>query len=158
MVRSPFVFGRSSGFTLPELIAVIVIIGILVVVAAPKLTGSGFNEARLFNETTAALRYAQSAALAMQRTVCVCCTSTTVALRYLPTYGDTACNCSTSPGLTPPGGGTAPYQITAQGSVTFSAFPSFYFDRLGRPSAAQTLSITGYGTSIAVEAESGYVH
>jgi len=146
------------GFSLPELISILVISTILVAVLAPRFTGSGINEGRLANEATAALRYAQSAALAMQRTVCVSFTSTTVTFNYVGTYGVTNCADPSATGLTPPGGGTGPYQIVAQSPAAFTVFPaSFSFDRAGRPSAAQSITLSN-GTLITVEAESGYVH
>jgi len=113
------------------------------------------------------LRYPQSTALATQRTVCAAFTATSVTLTYdnsawSPTISTT---CNTN--LVGPSGNPAPYTITAQGSATFSAPPaSVKFDRLGRPydnagvllSSAQTVTVTGYSTSITIEAESGYVH
>jgi MSHA pilin protein MshC len=148
---------QTRGFTLPELIAVLVIASILGAVAAPRLIGSGYNEARLFNETTAALRYARNAALAKQRTVCVAYSTlpTQVKLRYRSTRDAGACDTD----LMPPGGGPAPYQVTAQGGAVFSGtFTDFSFDLVGRPSAAQNFSVSGASGSIVVEAETGYVH
>ncbi len=147
------------GFTLPEVIAVLVIIGVLAAIAGPRFLRTGFDEARFAQESTSALRYAQSAALAMQRTVCVTATATSLTLQYVGTYGVTNCADPSVTGLMPPGGGAAPYQVTASGSVVFTAGApaSFSFDRAGRPSAAQALTVTG-GAQIFVEAESGYVH
>jgi MSHA pilin protein MshC len=142
----------GRGFTLPELIAVLLILAILSVVALPRFWGSEYEEARFHDETTAALRFAHRSALAMQRTVCVAFTATTVTLTYDPNYGTAAC----APGLPGPGGAPAPYTVTAEGSASFSAVPTnFNFDRLGRASLGQ--SITVAGRTIVVEAESGYV-
>jgi MSHA pilin protein MshC len=157
----------ERGFTLPELIAVLVILGILAAVAAPKLVTSGINEARLLNETTAALRYAQSAALAMQRTVCVNFTNNTVALKYdnAPYSATIATACPVTPvgDLVSPGGASA-YTVQAQGAATFTTFPSgLQFDRIGRPykagallSAAEVIVLSN-GLQITVERETGYV-
>ncbi len=128
---------------------------VLAVIAAPRFWGGGFDEARLFDEASSALRYAQRSAISMQRTVCASFTATTLTLTYDATYGSTTCGAA---GLLGPGGAPAPYTVTAQGSATFTAFPaSFTFDRVGRPSAAQTITVSG-GRQILVEAESGYVH
>lgn len=157
MVRSPFFLrGASRGFTLPELIAVMVIAGVLLAVAAPKFIGSsGFDSTRLYHETIAALRYAQSSSLAMQRTVCATFTSTTLTLTYASAYGASSCDTN----LVGPGGSTPPYKVTAQGSATYASFPaSVNFDRVGKPTSGPTITITGFSTSIAIEAESGYVH
>ncbi len=132
-----------------------VIASILLAVGAARFIGSGFNEARLYNETLAGLRYAQSAALAMQRTVCVTFTATSLTLTYASAYGSSTCNTN----LTALAADAGPYTVTAQGSATFAPTPTaLSFDRVGRPNAAQTISIGNYSPSITVEAESGYVH
>jgi len=143
----------GRGFTLPELVAVLLILGVLSIVAVPRFWGSEYDEARFYDETTAALRFAHRSALAMQRTVCVAFTATTVTLTYDPNYGTGVC----SAGLPGPAGAPAPYTVTAAGAAFFAAVPmNFSFDRLGRASLGQT--ITAGGRTIVVEAESGYVH
>jgi MSHA pilin protein MshC len=143
------------------------------VVAIPRLTRSSFDEARLFDETQAALRYAQRTAQASQRTVCVYMTSTTVTLGYRQNYGDIACTLpidglSTNDRPLPaPGavGAASTYTVTRQGSATISpASLSFYFDRVGKPhllSEPPNFSnqvITVGARSMTIEAETGYVH
>lgn len=138
------------------------IASILAVVAIPRLSRSAFDDGRLYDETNAALRYAQRVALAWQRTVCVSITSTGVTLRYRSAYGDTSCTYSAADtALLAPGAasGAATYTVTRQGAATLSPAVNFYFDRLGRPSfaSAQTITISA-SRSIVVEAETGYVH
>ncbi len=157
------------GFTLPELIGVLVISGVLLAVLAPRFLGSGFNESRLYNETLAALRYAQSAALAAQRTVCVTfstATPSTATLTYDNGAYSAAISLTCSANLVPPGGGTS-YVVTAQGSAAYSSVPSVIkFDRQGRPYDSTntllgtngTVSISGFPNSITIEAGSGYAH
>ena len=130
----------------------ITIAAVIAVVALPRLSTSAFDEVKFYDETSAALRYAQATAVAIQRTVCVTSTGTQVTLTYASAYGAGACNTN----LAPPGGGGSPYTVTAQGSAGSPAF-SFSFDRVGRPSAAQTINLNG-GRQILVEAETGYVH
>jgi MSHA pilin protein MshC len=147
--------------SLIELVTVLLIASILAVVAIPRLTRTTFDEARLFDETQAALRYAQRAALASQRTVCVYITSTTVTLRYRSAYGDTSCNPGTDSALPAPGavGAASTYTVTREGSATISPGAlNFYFDRVGRPSFASNQAITAGGRSMTIEAETGYVH
>ena len=134
-----------------ELVAVILIAGIIAVVALPRFSTSAFDEVRFYDETSAALRYAQATAVAHQRTVCVTSTGTQVTLTYASAYSAAACDSN----LAPPGGGGAPYTVSAQGGAGSPAF-SFTFDRVGRPSAAQTITLNG-GRQILVEAETGYV-
>jgi type II secretory pathway pseudopilin PulG len=136
-----------------ELVTVLIIVGILSVVIAPRFWGSTFDEAKFFDEATTALRYAQRSATAMQRTVCVGFAGNTITLTYDTVYGSSACG-------TPLGGpsGAASYVVTAQGGGGFAAAPaSFNFDRVGRPSNPQTLSLLG-GFQIVVENETGFVH
>lgn len=150
---SPFYCQFAAGFTLAELVAVILIAAILAVVAIPRFTRAGFDEAQLYDETVAALHYAQRTAVAYQRTVCATFVGNNqLVLTYAATYGSTTCNTN----LAPPGGTGASYVVAAPGSATYTAASSFSFDLLGKPSAAQTIALSGGGT-ITVEPETGYV-
>jgi MSHA pilin protein MshC len=152
---SPFCFGcRAAGFSLMELVAVLVVLGVLAVVIMPRFWGSTFDEAKFFDESITALRYAQRSALTMQRTVCVAFTGTTITLTYDNVYGGATCP---GTGLPRPDG-ASPYVVTAPSGGGFTAVPAgFRFDRAGAPSAAQTLSLSG-GHQIIVEAVTGHVH
>ena len=60
----------SPGFTLIELIMVIVLVGVLSVFIAPKLFNSDdFNARGFHDQTLAFLRYAQKTAIAQRRPV-----------------------------------------------------------------------------------------
>jgi MSHA pilin protein MshC len=152
--RGSFFYFRLAGFTIPELVTVMIIVGVISAIALPKFSAStyGEDELRLYDQTFSALRYAQRAATTMQRNVCATFTSTQLTLTYGATYG-AACG----PGLIGPGGAAAPYTVTAQGSVTFTAATTFTYDRVGRPGTGQTITISG-GKQIVIEAETGYVH
>src|SRR5213075_189511 len=113
-----FIPVRIGGFTLTELTIVLVVIGVLAVLAVPRLTRATFDEARLHEETLAALRYAQRTAVTRQRTVCVSVGATTLTLRYRSAYGNNACtyNAGDADLPAPAGTGTATtYTVTAQG-------------------------------------------
>ena len=76
------------GFTLIELIMVIVILGVLAVFAAPKMfDNSTFTGRGLHDETLALLRYAQKSAIAQRRTVCVSFTGTGASLTVASSAG-----------------------------------------------------------------------
>ena len=63
---------RLRGFTLIELIMVIVMLGVLAVFAAPRIFNTGDFNARGFrDETLGLLRIAQKTAIAQRRAVCV---------------------------------------------------------------------------------------
>ena len=81
----------QQGFTLVELILVIVLMGILAIYAAPRFNSSDFNARGFHDQTLALLRYAQKSAVAQRRTVCVAFTSTTVSLRLVSASGSSDC-------------------------------------------------------------------
>jgi MSHA pilin protein MshC len=150
----------QRGFTLMELITVMVIIGIVAVVAVPRFFDRTSFASRGFNDQViSTLRYAQKAAVAQHRFVCVGFTVSSITL----TYGTTAA--CTSGGLTSPTGQTPTALIptvAAPSGVTFTApaaGTTFSFDRLGRAIAPPaTITVSGYTASIKVEAETGFVH
>jgi MSHA pilin protein MshC len=162
MGRKSARFGSQAGFTLIELVMVIVLMGILCLYVAPHVFGVAQVNARgLHNETLAFLRYAQKTAIAQRRVVCLSFTpgSATLHINALPTLG--ACD---TPLIGPTGG--LPGTLTARAGATFSALPGdFNFNGLGQPVnafggalARQTLQVTGSGYAITVEASTGYVH
>ena len=89
---------RQRGFTLIELIMVIIMLGVLAVFAAPRMFDSSDFYARGFHdETLALLRYAQKAAIAQRRTVCVTFSTTAPASATLSIASAAALNaCSIS--------------------------------------------------------------
>ena len=142
----------QRGFTLTELVVVLILTGVLAAVAAPLLSTTVVDEVRFHSETQAFLRYAQKTAISKRRNVCVAFTVTTVTATISNAFGG---GCSTA--LTGPGG-ISPYAATARGNATFTAVPTaIIFDASGAPNNPQTLLLSG-STSIVVEAGSGYVH
>ena len=143
----------QRGFTMVELITVMVIAGVLVAVAAANYFSTTEFESRgFYDQIMSTLRYAQKAAIAQNRYVCVAFTTSGVTL----TYGTTS-SCADG-NLTSPAGVT-PYTVTST-SVTLSGYTTpLYFDALGKPNVAESIAVSGYTTaSITVEAETGYVH
>jgi MSHA pilin protein MshC len=152
--------GGVDGFTLIELVVTMIIVGILAVVAMPRLNTNTFDTTGFYQEAISSVRYAQKEAVAKHRVVCVTLAASSVTVRYAKTTGTT---CDTE--LVSPRG-ASPFTITAKNGVTLSPVTSFLFDPLGRPRttsntalAQLTVSITGDGTqSFVIEAETGYVH
>jgi len=142
--------GNQRGFTLVELIMTMVIVGILAVFAAPRFLGTNVFQSRGFaDQVQASLRYAQKIAIAQHRFVCV-----TIAGNSLSLATGTTAACGT-PLTSLSGGGD--YVVGAPSGITV-ADASFNFNALGRPSAAQDITVSGHATHIIVEAETGYVH
>lgn len=149
------------GFTLIELIMVMVLLGILAAYAAPRIFNrSDFDARGLHDMTMAYLRYAQKSAIAQRRQVCVAYTASTVTLTIASAAGTGAC-----PAATAMNGPDGQASLNAPAGVTFSPTPpTLAFDGLGQPlddtgavlTGART--VNGAGTPITIEATTGYVH
>ena len=150
---------RRRGFTLPELVMTIVIIGILAVVAAPRFVSwKGFASRGFYDEAQGVVRLAQKTAIAWRRSIFVCVTASAVSAA-----SDSSCSAAfylAHP--TTPGGQLT---STAPTGVTLSPVGNFSFDGLGRPSTLTPVTITLNSTiaddpvrQIWVESETGYVH
>ena len=148
---------QLHGFTLVELVVIIILVGILAVVAIPRLTGIGsYDTLGFYDRVASGLRYAQKQAIAKRRNVCATFSATSVTFSFASAAGSAQpCNAN----LVGPAG-QSPYTLAPEGSgIAFTATPAnFSFDALGRPSTGQIISITGDGTrTLTVEPETGYV-
>jgi len=152
---------RSAGFTLPELVVTLVVIGILAAVVIPRFAQkSDFDAFGYAEQTREALRFAQKSAIAKRRLVCVAIASNSISIQFASAFGASSCNTALINPATGKAYGLAS-QDAAPSGVSINAL-SFNFDALGRPSftANQTLNVAGGSTtqSIIIEAETGYVH
>lgn len=150
---------QHRGFSLIELVVVIVVLGIVAAVVIPRWQGgSGFDARALHDQIVAALRYAQKSAIAARRTVCVSfASSTQISFAISNAYPATDCSAGTA--LVGPDGGVL--TVTASGTNSFAASPaSLTFDAAGRPGSAASIAVAGLPSAlnIVVEAETGYVH
>jgi MSHA pilin protein MshC len=164
---------RARGFTLIELIMVIVILGVLAVFAAPRIFNSGdFNARGFHDETLSLLRYAQKTAVAQRRTVCIALVAgppATAKLRVASAPADPVCDASlVGPNRNCAGGPTGEQGcITAPSGVSFSTMPTgpatLSFNGLGQPTATSlTIQVANSAVpisqTITVESNTGYVH
>ena len=145
--------GSSRGFTMVELILVMVIAGILAAVAIPRLVGKNSFDTRGFTDQLAStVRFAQKLAISQRTPVFVQFTASDATLCY-----DAGCT-SFAPGP----GGEKPYTVTAPDGLAIVAVPVLQFDASGGTStlAAQLdIQVNGAGAyHVLVERETGYVH
>jgi len=158
--RASVVTGRNRqrGFTLVELITVMVIVGILAVAVLPRFFDANTFQSRGFNDQViSSLRYAQKVAIAQHRFVCVNTAANTILLSQGATNA-----CGTPLPRTFDGGDdcnalhNGEYCVAAPNGVNVGA-TVLSFDALGRPSSMSCITVSGNNT-IKVEAETGYVH
>lgn len=148
----------EQGYTIIELVVVIVILGVIGVVAGPRFfSSSDFDGRAYYDELSSALRYGQKVAVATGCPVRVSITSTSYALSQQSALSG-HCNPSDSSFpvavLLPSGEavtGNAPAGVTAAPATTF------LFDAEGRTSLGGDEALTVGGFSLTVEAGTGLV-
>jgi MSHA pilin protein MshC len=148
---------RSLGYTIVELITVMVVLGIISAIAIPRLMGNDMAGPAFRAELVSALRYAQKTAVSHRRLVCATVTATAVSLSIASAGNSSACNTA----LALPDG-SASY-MSKDSAVTASAV-NLYFQPTGTITSngagtittAASITVTGL-TSIAVQGATGYV-
>lgn len=150
---------REYGFTIVELVAVMVIVGIIAAISAPRFVGVDAFDARgSYGTLTAALRYAQKTAIAQRRTVYANLNTSTriVCLGYTTNCNSAVLDPSTQTAYTK----TLSNNVSISGSTT-----TVGFDGLGRPVPNSTTTLTIQNAvvpsestrTITIEQDTGYV-
>lgn len=175
--RATFLAGRgAAGFTLVELVVIMIVVGILAAVVMPRMSLIGGFSARGYaDQIEAYLRYAQKSALAQRRVTrleLADCTVADGACNAAPRYCIAAAyavppTCATAcPASGCSGGWCAmalPGQFhSPQNHVAVSNAGTVCFDPLGRPSTGRTIVVSdengGLVRNVVIESETGYVH
>ena len=152
---------RCRGFTTIELVAVIVLMGVLVVVALPRMEGALAQRGDHWrDQVLAALRHAQATAQSHRRLVCASVATDAVSLSIATANPATACTQSL-----PGPDGQAAYASDRRGIAT-SVSPAgvLYFqpngritsDGAGATATDRSITIDGQD-AIVVVAETGHV-
>ena len=150
---------RQPGFTLVELVLVLVLLAVLSVVAIPSLSGGDGLKSHAFGEQVrATLRFAQKTAVSHRRLVCATFSASSVTLSIATVFPASACN-TAMPSPT----GSATYANSS--SATVSPTNALYFqpsgnvtsDAAGTTIVSPVLAITD-ARSITIYGETGYVN
>ncbi|BAO28637.1 prepilin-type N-terminal cleavage/methylation domain-containing protein [Sulfuritalea hydrogenivorans] len=137
----------QRGFTIIELVVVIVILGIMAVVVLPRMDSlGGFEAAGFRDQTVAILRFAQKSALAQRRAVCVSVGATGVTLTIdTTTPPNDSCDAALVPPFTPRAGSGL-------------AGSGFSFLRMGQTNQGSDITLTIAGADpVRIDAVTGYV-
>jgi len=146
---------RMRGFSLIELVVIMIIAGILAAIAIPRFTDSESKATWYHEQALSAVRFAQRQAVAQRRNVYVCInTSSVLNIDY-----DAACAVANAQTCT---SSAVAIQIPQKfcgpaGANNSSTTTPFSFDALGQPSPIGGVSVTVSGRSINVTAQTGYV-
>lgn len=143
----------ENGFSLVELVTVLVIVGVLAAIALPRFVGTtAFTDQASVDRVISAVRYAQEQAMSRNRHV-----------RFHfsgQDYGVEVWDGSNWNAIPVPGTGNATW--TLPGDVRFSTSGQREFDGLGRPDPGpcgpgNTIELTS-GASLRIECETGFAH
>ncbi len=150
--------GTSSGFTLTELVTVLVILGIIAAFTAPRFFDrTVFDEFGFYQELVAALRYGSKIAVGSGCPVQVSISASGYALAQQAGSGNRCDSADSSwavsvllpdgqaaTGSTPPG-------------VSLGPVVTYLYDGLGRTDLASDQTISVGSRTLVVQAQSGYV-
>jgi MSHA pilin protein MshC len=143
----------TKGFTLLELVMVILIVSVLGIVAVPRLNNIGLFQAQGFaDQFEQTLRYAQKSAIAHHRLVCVNISTNSVSLTVANLSTDSSCSLNL---ILPERNSNA---LSIPTGISISPTMSLTFNALGQANSYVTFTVSNASHAIIVEQETGYVH
>jgi MSHA pilin protein MshC len=145
----------QAGFSLLELVIVISLVSIIAVYAIPKLNLDVFRETGYVQQAAAAIRYAQKQAIASGCSVEVAITAGGCNVNWNNPSAAAGCPADNTD-IPNPGTGNNDFCEDSTPGATGDLPTVFTFDKIGRPSAAQSIDLGD--KTLAVEAETGYTH
>jgi MSHA pilin protein MshC len=148
---------KNSGYTVLELITIIILIGVLSIVVVSRFDLNPFQVVGFEQELRSAIRFAQKFAIVSGCEVQVTVNAGGYGMRVrddADTDGCLAAGDGFGTLLNNPSGGT--FTGTPPSGVAITSGLIFIYDRQGRPSVSGT--IVAGGQNIVIEAGSGYVH
>ncbi len=155
---------NAKGFTLVELVVMLVVIAILAAIAIPRfVSGDAFSSRSFFDESRSIVRYAQKVAIAQRRLVFVNVTPTRVEACYdAPCLARVPSPVDASDALGAHTDSTETRWKLDAGRITMNVV-NFTFNGLGQPSAGVVITFTSIvpddpARSITVVNQTGYVY
>ncbi len=151
-----------SGFTLIELVMIILVLSILAVYVAPKFDITIFRNSNFLLQAKSSIRYAQKQAVASGCNVELNINASGCNVEWSNPSADSSCPADTTP-INSPSNGSANFCNNSTPSATPTG-GNFRFDNIGRPMdtsdnlLAIAKSIVIGDRTILVEAETGYTH
>jgi len=152
----------QAGFTVVELLAVLILVGVLAAVALPRLNAvDGLRSDNWREQTIAGLRLAQATAVGHRRLVCASFNGSRLQLQIAAVNPASSCSSALRG---PDGSSDFGSTLPASGGVTVAPAGTIYFQPSGRATldgagtqvSARSLSVSGTA-AITVHGESGHV-
>ena len=138
---------KRRGFTLIEMVVVILLVGILSAIVIPRISFDSFRETGGFQQGIAMIRFGQKLAISSGCQVDVSLGASSCTLTFNGCTGATIPNPAT--------GGT---NFCANSNPGVSPTVNFSFNNIGSPITGQQTINFGAGRTVTVEANTGFAH